>query len=389
MHLTGTWLEDQSTQRICAMLTDAGFQALFVGGCVRNDLLRMRVTDIDIATDATPEKVLEMAQSANIRAIPTGMDHGTITLIGDGKPHEITTFRQDIATDGRRAVVAFSTDIHDDAKRRDFTINALYATADGRLIDPLHGLPDLLAGKVMFIGDPDQRIREDYLRILRFFRFQAWFGDPRKAIDAAGLAACKRNLGSLKTLSRERVGMEVRKLLSAPDPSAAVVAMQQSGVLSVVLAGAETSGLAALVALEQAHNFPPRWQRRLAALGVGDTENSLRLSRFEGRELARLQSAIAAPETPRQLAQRFGESAAVDAVLIKSAHSGSDLPIDLRELVASGASEMFPISASDLFGVVLAGPEMGRRLELLRNAWIASDMALSRAQLLSDIARPS
>ncbi len=389
MIVTGNWLQAQATQRICALLTDAGFQALFVGGCVRNDLLKMSVTDIDIATDARPEKVMQLAQSANIRAIPTGISHGTITLIGDGKPHEITTFRRDIATDGRRAVVAFATDPLEDARRRDFTINALYASPDGTVIDPLHGLPDLLARKVRFIGDPDQRIHEDYLRILRFFRFQAWFGNPDQTIDLAGLAACKRNLSGLKTLSRERVGMEMRKLFSAPDPAPATAAMAQSGVLSSLLAGSETSTLAALVALEQAHEIPPRWQRRLAALGGAAAETSMRLSRFEGRELATLQAAIASPETPRQLAQRFGESAAVDAVLINSARSGFDLPDDLRELARSGASERFPISAADLFGIVPAGPEMGHRLELLRAVWIASDMALSRAQLLSDIARPN
>ncbi len=389
MNLAGDWLHSPATQRIFKMLTEAGFQALFVGGCVRNDLLSMPVTDIDIATDAVPQRVLKLAEAANIRAIPTGIDHGTVTLVCDGKPHEVTTFRKDIATDGRRAVVAFSTEILDDAQRRDFTINALYAGSDGTLIDPLGSLPDLLKHKVRFIGDPDARITEDYLRVLRFFRFQAWFGDPLKPIDPVGLAACQRHLAGLNTLSRERVGMEMRKLLAAPDPTIAILAMEKSGVLAAVLPGAETSCVVALTTLERTGNFAPRWQRQLAMLSTTDPEKMMRLSRFEARELTVLGKAMITHETPRQLAQRFGETIALDATLITCARNRTSPPNDLRQLLQSGASETFPIKAADLAGFIPNGPEMGRVLIDLKERWIAADMTLSWAQLLSDLRRPT
>ena len=168
------WLKDTRAQRVCRVLGDAGHQIYFVGGCVRNALLGLPDSDVDMSTDATPTRVMALASDAGIKAIPTGIDHGTVTLVVNGAPFEVTTFRRDVATDGRRAVVAFSTDIADDAARRDFTMNALYADAAGRLIDPLDGIEDLHAGRVRFILNPDDRIKEDYLRTLRFFRFSAW-----------------------------------------------------------------------------------------------------------------------------------------------------------------------------------------------------------------------
>ncbi len=389
MKLTGDWLHSPATQRVFAMLNNAGHQVFFVGGCVRNAVMAIPVVDVDLATDATPGIILELAKVAGIKAIPTGIDHGTITLILEGISHEVTTFRKDISTDGRRAVVAFADNIIDDARRRDFTINALYARQDRTLVDPLSGLSDLRNRKVRFIGDPDTRICEDYLRILRFFRFQAWFGDPTQPIDAAGLAACQRNLLGLNTLSRERVGMEMRKLLAAPDPSRAILAMEKSGVLGMALQSAEISHFATLISIERLGNFAPRWQRRLAELSATDPVKSLRLSGFEARELAALRKAISTSETPRQLAQRYGETTALDATLITCARNRTDPPDDLRQLLQSGASENFPIKAADLAGFTPNGPEMGRALINLKERWIATDMALSRAQLLSDFAKPS
>jgi len=171
------WLTEPATQQVCRALTEGGAQALFVGGCVRNALLGAPVSDIDITTDAHPERVMALAAAAGIKAVPTGIAHGTVTLVANSIPHEVTTFRRDVETDGRRAVVAFSDSIHEDAARRDFTMNALYARPDGTVLDPLDGLPDLQARRVRFIGDATDRIREDYLRSLRYFRFHAWYGD--------------------------------------------------------------------------------------------------------------------------------------------------------------------------------------------------------------------
>ena len=190
MKIRGDWISQAGTQALCAALTAAGYRALFVGGCVRNALMARAVADIDIATDALPEIVTNIAETAGFQVVPTGIEHGTVTVIAQGVAHEVTTFRRDIATDGRHATVAFATDIAQDAARRDFTMNALYAQADGTVIDPLGGLADLQARHLRFVGDASARIREDYLRILRFFRFYAIYGEPSRGIDAEGLAAC-------------------------------------------------------------------------------------------------------------------------------------------------------------------------------------------------------
>ena len=214
MRISPAWLTDPAVRRLCAMLTDAGYEAWFVGGCVRNALIGAGASDLDITTDARPETVTELGERAGFRVVPTGIDHGTVTVVVDGTPFEITTFRRDVETDGRHATVAFADTAEEDARRRDFTMNALYAAPDGTVLDPLGGAADALAGHVRFIGDPNRRITEDYLRILRFFRFFAWYGDPAHGIDAEGLAACAAHVDGIDSLSAERLGQEMRKLLT-------------------------------------------------------------------------------------------------------------------------------------------------------------------------------
>ena len=238
VNIDADWLRSQATQKVFALLGDAGHQVFAVGGCVRNSLLNERVRDIDLATDARPERVLGLAKSAGFQAIPTGISHGTVTVLSDGVAFEITTFRRGVETDGRRAVVAFSDRIEDDARRRDFTMNALYADAEGRVHDPLGGLPDLEARRVRFIEDPVQRIREDYLRSLRYFRFHAWYGSAEEGFDPEALDAIARNLDGLAALSRERVGAEVKRMLDASDPAMALAGMRNTGVLAAILPGA-------------------------------------------------------------------------------------------------------------------------------------------------------
>ena len=237
--INADWLSSKVTQRVFSLLGDAGYAVYAVGGCVRNTLLDAPVHDIDLSTSARPEVVMKLAETAGLRAVPTGIEHGTVTVISGGEPYEITTFRRDVETDGRRAVVTFSDSIEEDALRRDFTMNALYADAAGVVHDPVVGLPDLEARRVRFIEDADQRIREDYLRSLRYFRFCAWYGDPTDGFDADALDAIARNLDGLATLSRERVGSEVLKLLAAPDPAPAIAIMRATGVLGQVLPGAD------------------------------------------------------------------------------------------------------------------------------------------------------
>lgn len=378
MKVSGVWIENPATQAVCASLTAAGWRALFVGGCVRNAALGRAVNDIDIATDATPETVTDLAQQAGFKVVPTGIDHGTVTVIADGLPHEITTFRRDVETDGRRAVVAFTTALHEDAARRDFTMNALYAEADGSLVDPLGGLPDLTARRLRFVGLPEDRIREDYLRILRFFRFTAIYGDPDLGMDAEGLAACAAHASGLDTLSAERIGAEMRKLLAARDPAPAVAAMQQSGVLAHVLPGGDTRALAPLIHLEG--DRPPHWLRRLAVLGGGDVTDRWRLSRAESRDLARLRAALSDMEAPVVLGWRLGADLGADAILARSALLEQPPPSGWQDDLARGAAAQFPVRAADL--PAFSGAALGARLKELQQLWCASGLTLTREQLL-------
>lgn len=378
MRVAGEWIENTATQAVCAALTSAGWQALFVGGCVRNAALGLAVNDIDIATDAVPETVTNLAENAGFKVVPTGIDHGTVTVIAGGMPHEVTTFRRDIETDGRRAVVAFTTALHDDAARRDFTMNALYARPDGTVVDPLGGLDDLLRRRLRFVGHPEDRIREDYLRILRFFRFTAIYGDPSLGMDADGLAACADLSAGIETLSAERIGAEMRKLLAAVDPAPAMAAMQMAGVLARVLPGGDARALAPLVHLEA--GAKPHWLRRLAVLGGDDVTDRWRLSRAESRDLGRIRDAFASMESPAVLGWRLGPDLAADAVLARAALLETQPPTGWRAELHRGASAHFPVKAADLPG--LSGAALGAQLKALEQRWCASDLTLTRAELL-------
>ena len=380
MKITGDWLTRPATQTLCDAVLAGGYRIFFVGGCVRNAVLGEPVGDLDLATDALPEQVIHLVEAAGFKAIPTGIDHGTVTVLAGGIPHEITTFRHDVQTDGRHAVVSYSTDLAQDAARRDFTMNALYADPAGEVIDPLGGLPDLLAHRLRFVGEPAQRIREDYLRILRFFRFSATYGDPALGMDAEGLAACAELADGIDGLSRERIGAEMRKLLSARDPAPALASMAASGVLRHVLSGADPRYVAPLVHLEA--GAPPHWQRRLVVLGGQDWDNALRLSRSEQGLMARLRDQVGNALSPAALGWRLGPDAGADAVLARAAVLESPLPDDWKTDVARGAASRFPVTAADLMPA-LAGPALGAKLAELESRWLASDLRLSRDDLLA------
>ncbi|MDP2086471.1 MAG: CCA tRNA nucleotidyltransferase [Gemmobacter sp.] len=379
MRIAGDWMDHPGTRALCAALEQGGHQALFVGGCVRNALLAAPVADVDIATDATPDQVTDLANDAGLRAVPTGVAHGTVTVVAMGRAHEVTTFRRDIATDGRHATVAFSARIEDDAGRRDFTMNALYARPDGTVIDPLGGLPDLLARQVRFVGDARARITEDRLRILRFFRFHAWYGDPAAGMDPEALAAIASQQDGLDRLSRERIGHEMRKLLCAPDPAPATAAMQATGTLARLLPGTDARALAPLVHLEA--GVPVRWLRRLAVLGGPDPADALRLSRAEAAALRHLRAALGLPLA--EAAWRLGAEAATDAALVTAASSGAPLPDGWQPAIATAAAARFPVTAADLMPT-LRGAALGAALKEMERRWIASGFALDRAALLAD-----
>ena len=359
------------------MLEGAGHRGLFVGGCVRDALLSRPVGDVDIATDARPDTVAMLAEAAGLRVVPTGIAHGTVTVIADGQPYEVTTFRHDLETDGRRARVGWTDDLVADARRRDFTMNALYARADGTLVDPLGGLGDLMARRVRFVGDPAERIAEDHLRILRFFRFHAWHGEG--APDPEGLAACASAATGIDRLSRERIGNEMRRLLAAPDPSGALRAMQSTGVLARALPGASAAAMPRLVALEQGE--PGDAVRRLAVLGGDDPADALRMSRNDSRDVTALRRAAAGQESPAALGWRLGAGRGADAVLVRAALAGGALADDWQSEVVRGAGTCFPVRAADL-DPALSGPALGARLAELRDRWLASGLRADRDSLL-------
>ncbi|MGY9045604.1 hypothetical protein P775_02055 [Puniceibacterium antarcticum] len=378
--ITADWLTATAPQAVLGALTGAGHQAYVVGGCVRNALLGEPVADVDIATDTHPKEVMRLTKAVGLKPIPTGIDHGTITVVSGGAGFEVTTFRADVDTDGRHAVVRFSTDLVEDARRRDFTMNALYADAAGNILDPLNGLPDLMARRICFIEDPARRIREDYLRILRFFRFTAWYGDPTLGFDPEALAAISGNLEGLENLSRERIGAELTKLLGAPDPGAALATMAQTGVLTRLLPGSSATALPLLIHAEEQSGTAPDSLRRLAVLGRVDGA-SLRLSRAAQKQLALLSEGVGNSMSPAELGYRYGFDAARDILLLRAALL--EQPFEPSTLASAkyAAKQRFPVRAQDLMPAY-SGPELGARLTQMERLWIASGFVLSCQDLL-------
>lgn len=370
------WRERPGLRRIVAALTAGGGAVKAVGGAVRDTLLGLPVADIDLATPLLPEEVTRRLAAADIKVIPTGIAHGTVTAIASGDHHEITTLRRDVETDGRRATIAFADDWRDDAARRDFTINALYADPDtGAIDDWFGGLADLDAGRVAFIGDAATRIAEDHLRILRFYRFAARFG--RGDLDPISHAAVVTARQSLKSLSRERIADELLKILSLPDPRAIVRQMAADGIFEVLLPELDAGFAAALdrlIANERAAAATIAPLRRLAALLPTDaaiTEqvaSRLRLSTRQRKHLAALGGHRADIERPiRQLAHAIGVEAARDVHLLAGdpaaigALSGwtvPQLPLKGGDIVARG---------------IAAGPEVARILKAVEAEWVAED----------------
>lgn len=364
--------------------------ARFVGGAVRNALLGTEVDDVDIATPLTPEAVVAATAAAKIRVVPTGVEHGTVTAIIDGQPFEVTTLRRDVETDGRRAVVAFTGDWAEDARRRDFTMNAIYADARGELIDPTgEGIADALAGRVRFVGDPATRIAEDSLRVLRFFRFLAWYG--RGAPDAAALAACAAGRGSMANLAAERVAKELLKLLAAYDPRPAVRLMAESGVLAQLIPAPDDLGpFERLVEVETEQLFACDPLLRLATLLPGDqtgvfrAAEALRLSNEQRDRLAgargvdvRITSWMS-PRESRRAVYRLGAETFGDRIkLAWAASTRSATTHQWRGLLAlsqSWAPPPFPLSGEDVLSSgVPKGPMVGDVLREVEAWWIDHD----------------
>jgi poly(A) polymerase len=373
-----SWLKSGPPARVLNLLNGGGEEARVVGGAVRNALLKIPIGDIDIATTAVPEEVIRRARAAGIKSVPTGVEHGTVTLVIDSHPFEVTTLREDTETFGRKAKVAFGRDWMRDAERRDFTINGLSVDADGRVHDYVGGLDDIAAKRVRFIGDPNKRISEDFLRILRFFRIHA----------RSGLAA----------LSAERVRVEVLKLMVADGAAIAVAAMAEGGLLLPLFGGvAYTGPFKTMISIERALSLAPDALRRLAALAVAVTEDAKRVSsrlRLTNAETKALDSmghrwwrlARMDEATARRRLYRLGEDRYRDRLLIAWARSGENSEAsawrELATLAERWSAPKFPLKAADFLARGIAqGPQLGQVLGAAEDAWLAAGFPLDEAAL--------
>jgi poly(A) polymerase len=390
------WLRSGPAARVLALLNEDGTEARVVGGAVRNALLGLPVGEIDIATTALPDEVMRRAKRAGIKSVPTGVEHGTVTLVVDAEPFEVTTLREDVETFGRKAKVAFGRDWARDAERRDFTVNGLSVDAEGVVHDHVSGLTDIAARRVRFIGDPDRRIAEDYLRILRFFRIHAAYGEGEP--DRAGYLACIAGRAGLATLSAERMRMEVLKLMVAKGAPAATEAMADGGLLQEILGGVTYSGpFAAMIAIEGALGVEPNAMRRLGALAVAVTEDARRLAtrlRLSNNEAKALDSmghrwwrlAGMDEARARRRLYRLGIDRYRDRLMLAWARAYADPNSTFwRELAAlpdRWTAPKFPLKAADFVARGIAeGPALGHVLTLAEDAWLAAGFSLDEASL--------
>jgi poly(A) polymerase len=385
--ITDDWLKDPRLQELMRVITGAGSEVRVAGGAVRNSLLGEPISDVDLATTMLPGDVMRVCKHAGFAVHPTGLDHGTITVVNGGQPFEVTTLRRDVETDGRRAVVAFTQDWQEDAARRDFTINAMYCDFEGKLYDFTNGYADILRKKVRFVGDASLRIKEDYLRILRFFRFHARYG--KGAPDRVGLAACVKLKSGLKKISAERVRQEMFKLLVAPRAVQTLKVMAGAGILKIILPYTEDWRVLA--------RLPQDALLRLFVLArvPDELKDRLRLSNEEALRIGALSSAPQISPKFRDGEQKvllyhLGASNWRDAVHMswaKSKAKKDDLTWQaLLDLPQSWAVPKFPLGGKDLLAAgIAAGPEMGERLQALEDWWVASHFALTRDELLKRV----
>jgi poly(A) polymerase len=381
------WMTDKASH---AVMTALKGDARFVGGCVRDTLLKRPIGDIDIATPLFPEEIMRRLAAAKIKAVPTGIAHGTITAITDTRPYEITTLRRDVETFGRQARVAFSADWKEDSARRDFTMNALYLGDEGEVFDYHDGIKDLRAGKVRFVGNPATRIREDVLRLLRFYRFHAWYGRGEAA--AAARAGCRASTPLLPTLSGERVQAELLKLLGAKDPLPSLTLMQEDSVLARIVP--KIRGLDALTRLIKLEPKPDAL-RRLAALVAADGDALARKLKFSNADRERLTAlSESVPLTDdaaeqRRLLHRLGRDLYVDRVLLTAALA--DDTANVKKLLGAAAKWKpiaFPLRGADIAEAGVAeGPAIGQLLVAIEAWWEAGDFTATRKQCLDELQR--
>jgi poly(A) polymerase len=388
------WLSDRRLLKLFRALGREGDEIWVVGGAVRNTLMGLPVADIDLATTARPETVMERARAAHLRPVPTGIDHGTVTVVVDSHPFEVTTLRADVETHGRHATVAFGRDWNADAHRRDFTVNALYVSPDGTVHDFVGGVADCRDRRIRFIGDPHARIAEDYLRILRFFRFHAAYGDG--APDAAGLAACAELQEGIARLSAERLGQELMKFVMARQAVATASVMAEAGILARVLGeAANIARFASTVTALEAigHVMDKADAVVLMAALVADGRGlgqRLRLSNAQtermgvAEEAALAAAAVRDDHDLRVMRHRFGATGAVDGLILANGLAAEELARRIG-LVSAFDPGSPPVRGRDLKALGLDGPEIGEKVRQAEQLWLDSDFRMTRAELLAAI----
>lgn len=399
------WLSAKALQKLFDVLSADGGMAMVAGGAVRNALMGIPASDVDVCTTILPHEVVKRLEAEGYKAVPTGIEHGTVTAVIDDVAYEVTTLREDIETDGRHAVVKFGTDWEADAKRRDLTMNGLFCDRDGLIYDYVDGYQDIQTQNVRFIGDADTRIKEDALRILRFFRFFAWYGSGRP--DAAGLKACNANKMLMSGLSVERVWMELKKMLAAPDPSRALLWMRTTGILGGVLPETVKWGIDAIPGLirnEREYGWEPDYLLRLTAMMRPHEETADGLAKrmlLSNLERERLSSWASSQVPPLDIANeelakrlyRGSQQGLVDAMRLEVVHlqnrddeAGAEKMAQMARFSEDWQKPVFPVKGQDLLDAGMnPGKALGGRLSELESLWVESGFEISKETLLGDI----
>ena len=386
------WLNSNSVRAVWNVLVAEGAKVFFVGGCVRDTIHGRTVNDIDIATDALPSEVIKLAKKAGLRLLETGLSHGSITLMNEGDCFEVTTFRSDLITDGRHSKVEFSNNIEDDAKRRDFTMNAIYMTIDGKIIDPILGWEDLMNGHVRFIGDPEERIREDYLRILRYFRFFTIYESDKNHINLVALAACSRLKSGLKKLSKERIWQELQKILSYNDCIFTLQKMESSGVLEEILPFSKTETLERFLTIENQISSSFKEIDRLAALNISYVNSwikKLSLTKEQKRWVNGILIITKDVSSLRVKGYKYKKIPTLSALGVYMAGSTSFIEQNAIAEITFGSLQRFPLETSDFLKFFLPSKELGDEIQRVKKIWFDSELEMSREDLLAELNKRS
>ncbi len=383
-----TWLKSESVKLIWDILSSNGAKVYFVGGCVRDTIQGREVKDIDIATDALPSEVENLFQTSGLKVIKTGYEHGSITVVSKQDHFEVTTFRSDLITDGRHSKVRFSKDILEDAKRRDFTMNAIYMKIDGTILDPICGWKDMINGCVRFIGKPEKRINEDYLRILRYFRFLSTYGDNGKSIEPSIIDACSNAISGLKTLSHDRVWGELQRILLADNPYLALKIMKDTGILEEILPFSKIDRLYRFLQIDSELKLEFREINRLAVLNISYVQHwakNFPLKREQRRWLNELLVNLEDSSSLKVKGYKYKLNLATAGLAVYSSDTTTKLDKNDLAKIEDGALKQFPIKPSDLLKHFPPSKELGEEFKRLKAIWFASDLEFDKRILLSNL----